>query len=74
MIFKKFRKSLIYKCSEILGNGSKLFFRSFYEFLQVSENFRKSVRKSSVIIGKIVGVIEIVRKRSHNLKSFELSP
>ena len=47
MIFKIFGKSSeifgsVRKFSENFGNGSKVIFRCFYDFLKFSENLRKS--------------------------------
>ena len=46
------------KFSEIFGNGSKVFFRCFYDFLKFSENPRKSSE-----------VFRNLRKFSENLAS-----
>ena len=58
------------KFSENFGNGSKVIFRCFYDFLKFSENLRKS---SEVFENrrKISGRDRKVRNGSQELKSFE---
>ena len=58
------------KFSENFGNGSKVIFRCFYDFLKFSENLRKS---SEVFENrrKISRRDRKVRNGSQELKSFE---
>ena len=54
------------KFSENFGNGSKVIFRCFYDFLKFSEN----LRECSEIFGKCPDVIRNVPNGSQELKSF----
>ena len=60
-MFKNLRKF-----SENFGNGSKVIFKCFYDFLKFSENLRKCLE----IFGKFPDVIGTVRNGSQELQSF----
>ena len=70
-VFKIFGKSSevlgnLRKFSENFGNGSKVIFRCFYDFLKFPEN----LWRCSKIFGKFPDVIGNVRNDSQELKNF----
>ena len=80
MIFKIFEKSLevfgsvrklnLRKFSENRGNGSKVVFRCFNDFLKFSENLRKSSEVFGNLRKRFPDVIGNVRNGLQELKGF----
>ena len=58
------------KSSQNFGNGSKVIFRCFYDFLKFSENLWKSSEVFGNIRKRFPNVIGNVRNGSQELKGF----
>ena len=72
MIFKNFRKSseIFGNFSENFGNGLKLVFRCFYDFLKFSENLRKCSEMFGNVRKQFPNVIGNTCNASQELKGF----
>ena len=69
MVYSK-SSSNLRKFSENFGNGSKVIFRCFYDFLKFSENLRKSSEEFGNLQKRYPDVIRNVGNGSQELKGF----